>query len=101
MGGDEAPEPYVVASEIGPEDEEASSDQNHGQASTAQNKRRKIQGLTKNEDECAVNKQREVLSAKANSGDFKGLRAVTPAKSNSAINSNPARISCMVFFSGL
>ena len=29
-------------------------------------------------------KQREALSAKANTGDVKGLRAVTPAKSNTA-----------------
>jgi len=31
-----------------------------------------------------VSKHREALSAKANTGDFKGLRAVTPAKSNVA-----------------
>jgi len=31
-----------------------------------------------------VIKQREALIAKANTGDFKGLRAVTPAKSYTA-----------------
>jgi len=31
-----------------------------------------------------VNKRREALSAKANTGDLKGLRAVTPAKANAA-----------------
>jgi len=34
-----------------------------------------------------VSKQREALSVKANTGDFKGLRAVTPAKSNAAKSS--------------
>ena len=38
----------ATASEIGPEDEEAGSNQkNQGQASTAQTKHGKIQGLTK------------------------------------------------------
>ena len=34
-----------------------------------------------------MSKQREALSVKANTGDFKGLRAVTPAKSNAAKSS--------------
>jgi len=72
----------ATASEIGPEDEEAGSNQkNQGQASTAQTKHGKIQGLTKCQDEYNVIKQREALNAQANTGDFKGLRAVTPAKS--------------------
>jgi len=37
--------------EIGPEDEEAGSDQNQEQASTAKTKRWKIQGVNKCEDE--------------------------------------------------
>jgi len=46
-------------------------------------KRRKT-GLTKCEDEYAVSKRRETLSAKANTGKFSGLRADTPAKPSSA-----------------
>jgi len=85
MGDDEAHEASAAVSGIGPEDQEAGSDQNQEQASTAQTKDQKIQGLTKSEDEYAVIKQRETLNAKANTGDFKGrLRAVTPARSNTA-----------------
>jgi len=51
MGDDEALEPSASASEIGPQDEAAGSDQNQEQASTAQTKRWKIQDLTKCEDE--------------------------------------------------
>jgi len=101
MGDDEVPEPSAAASEIGPDDEEAGSDQNQEQASTAQTKRRKIQGPTNCYDDYAVSKQREALIAKANTGDFKGLRAVTPVKSNARKPvKNLARMSCMVFFSG-
>ena len=53
---DEAPQPSAIALEIGPEDEEAGSNQNQEHASTAQTKSRKIQGLTKCEDEYAVSK---------------------------------------------
>jgi len=42
MAEDNTHEPSEGASEIRPEDEEAGSDQNQEQASTAQTKRRKI-----------------------------------------------------------
>ena len=66
----------------GPGNEEAGSDQNQGQVFTAQTKRRKNQGINKCEDEYGVSKQREALSVKANTCDFKGLRMVAPAKAN-------------------
>ena len=51
MGNDKAHEPSAAALEIGPEGEEAGSYHNQEQAYMAQTKRRKIQGLTKSEDE--------------------------------------------------
>ena len=78
MSDQEAPAPSAPVSEI--EDDEAGSDTE--EASTAQIKRRKT-GLTKCDDEYAVSKRREALSARANTGKFVGLRAVTPAKSSS------------------
>ena len=43
MNNDEAPEPSAGVSEIGPEDEEAGSNQNQGQASMAQTRRHKYE----------------------------------------------------------
>jgi len=74
MSDQEEHAPSAPVSEIG--DDEAGSDAE--QASSA-HKRRKT-GLTKCEDEYAVSKQREALSAKANKDKFAGLRAETPAK---------------------
>ena len=65
MSDQAAPDPSIRTSEI--EDDEVGS--NTEQASTAQIKRRKT-GLTKCDDEYAVNKRREVLSAKTNTGKF-------------------------------
>ena len=80
MDGQEAPETCAAASDIGSEDEEVAADQNEEEPS----KRRKLAGLTQFEDEFAVSKCREALCVKANQGDFKGLRAVTPAKATTA-----------------
>jgi|AntRauMFilla1563_2_1112583.scaffolds.fasta_scaffold11325_3 hypothetical protein len=74
MSDQEEHAPSAPVSEIG--DDEAGSDAE--QASSA-HKRRKT-GLTKCEDEYAVSKRREALSAKANKDKFAGLRAETPAK---------------------
>jgi len=88
--------------EIGPEDEEAGSDYNQEQASTAQTKRWKIQGLVRKcEDEMLWSNsvtEAAALSAKANTGGFQGLRAVTPAKSNTA---NPIKNSGKDFMYGV
>jgi len=78
MSHQEEPAPSAPVSEIG--DDDASSDAE--QASSA-HKRRKT-GLNKCEDEYAVSKRREALSAKTNTGKFSGLRAETPAKQSSA-----------------
>jgi len=58
----------------------------------AQTKRRKMDGLTKYKDKDTVGKWCEALSAKANKGEFAGLRAVTPAKPSAAkTNKNSGR----------
>jgi len=78
VNNEEEPAPSAPGSEIGNDD--AASDAE--QASSA-HKRRKT-GLTKCDDEYTVSKQREALSAKANTGKFTGLRVETPARRNSA-----------------
>jgi len=71
MSDEEEPAPSAPGLEIGNGD--AASDAE--QASLA-HKRRKT-GLTKCDDEYTVSKQREALSAKANTGKFAGLPAET------------------------
>jgi len=75
MSDEEEPAPSAPGSEIGNDDVASNAEP----ASLA-HKRRKT-GLTKCDDEYTVSrgKQREALSAQANTGKFSGLRAETPA----------------------
>jgi len=77
MSNEKEPAPSAPRSEIG--NDNAASDAE--QASYA-HKRSKT-GLTKCDDKYTVSKQREALSAKANTGQFTGLRAETPARRSS------------------
>jgi len=74
MSDQEESAPSAPVSKI--RDDKAGSD-------ASAHKRRKTV-LTKCEDEYAVSKRREALSAKANTGKFSGMRAETPAKPSSA-----------------
>ena len=69
MSDEEEPAPSAPGSEIGNDDAPSDAEQ----ASLA-HKRRKT-GLTLCDDKYTVSKQREALSAKANTGKFSGLRA--------------------------
>jgi len=74
MSDEEEPAPSAPGSKIGNDDNTSDAEQ----VSLA-HKRRKT-SLPKCDDKYTVSKQREALSAKANTDKFSGLRAETPVR---------------------